>query len=221
MARGTLAERAADQLRRRITLGDLRPGQELESMRALSRELAVSLPIVREAIAQLRGEGLVTVRHGIGVRVARRIRAARSVRANRRRASRRELTELRSTIEPVLAAAAAQRRTEHRLRELYLAISERQRAIMSGDPDGFTRCDLDVHAAVAKAAGNALGASVGVMAGLALQPSLTGTAPDLALNDHLTELHVRLADAIDARNARLAARTAARIAAIESGEHPP
>jgi DNA-binding FadR family transcriptional regulator len=193
----------------------------MESMRTLSRELGVSLPVVREAVAELRGEGWLSVRQGVGVFVVRRMRAARSLRANRRRAAVREVAELRAAIDPILAAAAAHRRTEHRLRELYLAVSERQLAITSGDPESFARWDLEVHAAVAKAAGNGVGASVSGMAALALLPGMTARAGDLADDAELSELHTRLADAIDARNARQAARVAARIAAIEGDGHPP
>jgi DNA-binding FadR family transcriptional regulator len=50
---------------------------------------------------------------------------------------------------------------------------------------------------------------------------MTARAGDLADDADLSELHTRLADAIDARNARQAARVAARIAAIEGDGHPP
>ena len=110
VSRRPLAMQAADQLRRRITLGDLQPGQRIESARKLSGELRISLPVLREAIAALAYLGLIEVRHGVGMFVARRPRASRAVRAAAHRADLAELHALRET----LAAEAAARAASHR-----------------------------------------------------------------------------------------------------------
>jgi DNA-binding transcriptional regulator YhcF (GntR family) len=151
LPRGSLAERAADQLRHRIQLGDVQPGQRLESSRMLAKELGVSLPVVREALAALRAIGLVEIRHGIGASVARRHRAAPVLRASRRRATRRELNELRRGLDAVMAAVAARRVTPHRMREMRFALEERALASRSGDPQRFTSADLEPHRWVALA----------------------------------------------------------------------
>ena len=211
LRRGTLPERAEDQLRRKILLQDLRPGQRLESMPTLAAELGVSLGVVREAVAALRGAGLLEVRHGIGVFVTRRRRAAPTLRAARLRSGRRELAEIRRVIEPMLAAAAARRVTEARMRELRFALSERWRAAAGGDAAGFARADLELHTAVARAAGNALGASAQAMASVAMRGELAGDARRLAADKLLESLHERLIEAIDDGQPRRAARAAADI----------
>jgi GntR family transcriptional repressor for pyruvate dehydrogenase complex len=221
MARGTLAERAADQLRRRIMLGDIRPGTRLEPMRTLAEELGVSLPVVREAVAQLRALGIVQVRHGVGITVSRRTRVAPVLRASRRRATRRELAELRRALEPVLAAAAAHRLTEHRGRELYLALDERARAAFSGDPVVFAAADLDLHTAVARASGNVLAAGAQQMAALSMLADLVACAGSMVADDHLEALHRRLVEAIDAGQPRRAARAAAEIVRRETARVEP
>jgi DNA-binding GntR family transcriptional regulator len=97
-ARRPLAAQVADQIRRKISTGDLRPGQRIESSRKLSAELRVSMPVLREALAALSYVGMIEVRHGVGIFVARRQRPARVLRLSQRHASRKELHDLRATI---------------------------------------------------------------------------------------------------------------------------
>ncbi len=216
VSRRPLAMQAADQIRRRIVLGDVRPGQRLEPARTLARELQISLPVMREALAALAYVGLVEVRHGVGTFVARRPRAARVMRVSGRRAHRHELHAFRTTLAGELAAkAASHRQSEVRMLDLHLAVEERRRSVYVGDPDGFTRADLDLHALVAKSARLPLQATWEGMAGTALWKELAGRAKRLALDDELAQLHERLVAAIEGRRSGDAAETARAIAAIE------
>jgi len=221
LSRSSTAERTADEIRRRIQSGDIRPGQKLESMPMLASELGVSLPVVREAMAALRAIGLVEVRHGVGVFVARRPRAASVLRAANRRATRRELDELRSGLEGVIAATATRRGTAHRLREVRFALGERSLASRSGNPDNFTDADLEFHHRVAQAAGNALAMSLHRLACVGLRSNLTAKARRLASDRRLADLHGALVDAIEAGRQASAARAAAAIAWIEAEARPP
>jgi DNA-binding GntR family transcriptional regulator len=67
---GPLYVWVADALRAEIREGRYRPGDKLPSERELSERFKVSKVTVRQAIVQLRGEGLVTSRAGYGVMVA-------------------------------------------------------------------------------------------------------------------------------------------------------
>ena len=219
-ARRPLAAQVADQIRRKISTGDLRPGQRLESSRKLSTELRVSMPVLREALAALSYVGMVEVRHGIGIFVARRQRPARVLRLSQRRASRKELHDLRATIAAETAArAASQRRTERQQLDLHMLLSERHRSVLAGEPASFVEADLELHAFVAGVARSPLHAALERMAGVALRTDLTGRARRLALDEDLDELHQRLVDAIDAADAD-AARLAARAIAIAEGAAP-
>jgi DNA-binding FadR family transcriptional regulator len=208
---------AADQLRRRITLGDLKPGQRIESARKLARELRISLPVLREAIAALGYLGLVEVRHGVGMFVARRPRASRAVRAAARRADLAELHALRET----LAAEAAMRAASHRpspnrMLDLHLMLEERSLSVHSGSPDRFTRADLDFHGTLAGAAGVPLHAALERMTGTALWTDLAGRARRLAWDSSLTRLHRELVDAIEAGTPEAAVAAARAVAAAEA-----
>ncbi|WP_099251681.1 FadR/GntR family transcriptional regulator [Mycobacterium sp. shizuoka-1] len=72
-----LAEQVADQLRRRILLGELADGSILSKEDELLREFPVSKPSLREAMRILEAEGLLRVRRGkLGGAVVRRPNAA-------------------------------------------------------------------------------------------------------------------------------------------------
>ena len=72
-----LAEQVADDLRRRILVGDLGHGAELPVEEVLRAQYPVSKPTLREAMRVLEAEGLVTVRRGsIGGAVVHRPAAA-------------------------------------------------------------------------------------------------------------------------------------------------
>lgn len=219
-ARRPLAAQVADQIRRRITTGDLRGGERLESSRKLAAELRVSLPVLREALAALSYLGMIEVRHGVGVFVARRPRAARVLRISHRRAHRTELHDLRATIAPEVAArAASRRRTERQRLDLHLLLQERHRAVLAGEPTAFVEADLDLHAFVAGLARSPLHAAVERMAGVGIRTDMTGRARHLALDYELDELHRTLVDAIDASDAD-AASAAARAIAVAEGAAP-
>ncbi|MGH3997876.1 MAG: GntR family transcriptional regulator [Pseudonocardiaceae bacterium] len=64
-------ETIADDLRRRIQVGELLPGQQLPSGNDLAKEYRVSLATLRQAVLNLVAEGLLVQRHGTGTYVSR------------------------------------------------------------------------------------------------------------------------------------------------------
>ena len=66
-----LYRQIADQLRTLIGNGDVAPGARLPAERDLARQLGVSRPSLREALIALEVEGLLDVRVGSGIYVAR------------------------------------------------------------------------------------------------------------------------------------------------------
>ncbi|MGH2866190.1 MAG: GntR family transcriptional regulator [Solirubrobacteraceae bacterium] len=72
----------ADELRRRIHAGELRPGDRLPSEPELARRRAVSRSSVRSAIAMLEEEGFISRRHGSGTYVTHRPALSNDLRRN-------------------------------------------------------------------------------------------------------------------------------------------
>ncbi|NUO60853.1 MAG: GntR family transcriptional regulator, partial [Hamadaea sp.] len=63
-------QRIADQIRHRITTGELQPGHRVPSARAITREWGVALATATKVLAVLQQDGVVTVVPGIGTIVA-------------------------------------------------------------------------------------------------------------------------------------------------------
>jgi DNA-binding FadR family transcriptional regulator len=220
VSRRSLAAQVADQIRRKITNGDLRPGQRIESSRKLAQELQVSLPVVREALSALSYMGMIEIRHGVGAFVTRRPRVATTLGAAHRHARRTELHDIRAILAAETAARAARRRRSERQElDLHMLLVERDRSVIAGEPSAFVQADLDLHAFVAGMSGSALHAALERMAGVAVRTDMTGRARQLALDPQLDELHRNLVDAIEASDPD-GARSAATAIAIAEGAQP-
>ncbi|SBW17118.1 GntR family transcriptional regulator [Candidatus Protofrankia californiensis] len=70
-------QQIADELRYKIIMGDLSEGTKLPSERELSAQYGSARVTVRQAIAVLRSEGLISTEHGRGIFVRRRRRIRR------------------------------------------------------------------------------------------------------------------------------------------------
>ena len=149
---GEVVERIAAAIRG----GQLAPGARLPTEQELMAAMGVSRTVVREAVAALRADGLVTTRQGSGAFVA----------ADTSRVPFRidpdglssigdvlEIMELRLAIEVEAAALAAERITPERLAPIARALRAFEAAIRRGE--GAINEDFAFHLAIAEASGNA------------------------------------------------------------------
>ena len=97
-----LPARIAQQIGRDIAEGRILPGEKLPTEHVLAKGFGVSRSVVREAIAQLRNEGLVETRQGVGAFVTE-LQARASIRIEQDdlhdRQSFRDLFQLRLPLE--------------------------------------------------------------------------------------------------------------------------
>jgi DNA-binding transcriptional regulator YhcF (GntR family) len=70
--------RIADELRRRVSTGELAPGDRVPSTRQLSRDFGVAIATATKALAALRQEGITVARTGVGTVVAPRATVERT-----------------------------------------------------------------------------------------------------------------------------------------------
>ncbi|MGE0239610.1 MAG: FadR/GntR family transcriptional regulator [Parvibaculaceae bacterium] len=147
--------RIASLLIKEIEAGDLTPGSRLPTEQQMADRFGVSRNVVREAIAQLRADGVVEARQGVGAfvlapeqRAAIRIdREALKIGDNMER-----LFELRRILEVESATLAAERRSREHLDAIKTALDR-----MSGEErweDGSIDADLQFHREIARATGN-------------------------------------------------------------------
>lgn len=148
--------RVASLLAREIESGDLNPGSRLPTEQQLAERFGVSRNVVREAVAQLRADGMVEARQGIGAFVlAPEQRAAIRIdrEALKDSANMEQLFELRRVLETEAAGLAAERRDAAQLAAIRAALDR-----MGGEErweDGSIEADLQFHREIAKATGNA------------------------------------------------------------------
>lgn len=212
-----LAHAVAARLRTAIADGALTPGAKVPSEAQLSRGYEVSRTVVREAVSQLRAEGLVETFQGRGSFIA----AAPGARGGRAdsgivlpvRRSARDVMELRLAIECEAAALAARRRTRAQIEVLDRALADLRRAVRTGG--SVVGPDWAIHMAVTVASGNPL--LIGVMEGLGAQSVLRHRASlddvDLVDPEHgalLVHEHAAIRDAV-VRGDADAARSAVRV----------
>lgn len=156
-----LGHEIARYLRTAIAEGKLKPGQKLPSEHSLASSFGVSRSVVREAISQLRYEGLIKSFQGLGVFVSETgspssfvIDAAALAEAS----ALAQIFELRMTLETDAAALAARRRSKKHLDAMKEALDGMMYAVQHGE-DGVAP-DIDFHRAIAEATGNQYYASL-------------------------------------------------------------
>ncbi len=150
-----LRDRLYEKLRSGIANGDFPEGQRLPTEVELARRFGVSRPIVREALARLRYEGVVASRRGSGSVVVRRP-APPSARTDQVKsiADLRRCFEFRVALEGEIAALAAARATEDDVRTI-ATLNDAFVAVRREGKNAIEE-DLQFHAAIARSSQNHL-----------------------------------------------------------------
>jgi DNA-binding FadR family transcriptional regulator len=153
-----LYEQVADQVTDLVARGEFKPGDRLPPERDLAKLLGVSRPTVREAMIALEIAGLVEVRVGAGAFVTDKA-ATNGTAASHGRlfegvgSSPLELIAARRTIEPEVAALAAQLATPEEI----AAIAETVAMIAAAtDTPSHRAADHKFHVRIALASHNAI-----------------------------------------------------------------
>ncbi|WP_440555965.1 FadR/GntR family transcriptional regulator [Streptomyces sp. SCPE 10] len=207
----SLASQLVDSLRSHIEAGGWPVGTRIPSEQALMEELGVGRSTLREAIGALVHLGMLECRIGDGtyVRASSELQAVMVRRAGS--ADRDSVLELRTILEEYASGAAALRRSEEQLRGLRELLADADAACAGQDATAATSVDALFHRAVVRASGNDLLVEVYDHLGTALTASPGGLPWDAAGAEAHAELHRRLVDAIEARDADGARDAAAAI----------
>ena len=138
----TLTEQAADEIRARIIRGNFELGEAL-SENMLAAELGVSKTPVREALLQLKREGLVDIQPQRGSFVFQ-MNAQEAV----------ELSELREILETAAVLRALERDPAALAAALTRIVGQMRTAIEGDDFPGYRDLDADFHQAIVDHCGN-------------------------------------------------------------------
>ncbi|WP_408898315.1 FadR/GntR family transcriptional regulator [Nocardioides sp. R1-1] len=200
-----------DALGRRIVGGELAAGTVL-TLDDIDTAYAVSRSVSREAVRVLASMGLVASRRRVGLTVQPRsswqVFDPRLIRwrldSDDRAAQLRSLGELRSGFEPVAAALAAQRATPGQCGALTAAVGDMVVHGRAGDLEAFLAADVVFHRVLLEASGNEMLAALdGVVAEVLAGRTHHHLMPERP-KDEAIDLHVEVARAVRAGDARAA-----------------
>ena len=150
-----LPTKVAAYLSREIKSGRLKAGEKLSSENEIANDLGVSRNVVREAVSQLRADGVIHARQGVGAFVMAP-ENSKVIRLDPQSLSDQwelgQLFELRCILETEAAALASERISAEGLQKLREALDR-----MEGEErlkDGSIDADLEFHREIGKATGN-------------------------------------------------------------------
>src|SRR5271170_7411018 len=157
-----LYEQIVQQIEESVLKGILKPGDQLPAERELAQTLGVSRTAVREAVKTLREKGLVEAYSGRGTFItdgtSQAARQSFDLMVKIGQQGQQEglphLVELRLTLEPGIAAMAAERVTDEDLTAMREAVAVMDRS--QENAEAYIEADLDFHLALAEAVANPL-----------------------------------------------------------------
>lgn len=205
LARAPLSATVALEIERQIIEQGLTAGATLPTEVQLMEQFGVSRTVVREAARTLVQKGLVDVRPGRGMTVARvsveQFAQQLTLLLRTGYASLDQLFELRELLEPAIAQAAARARTAAHLTEMQeiLAVPE------DAPADDFLTADLEFHTALARATGNPFFVLVTTPLQLLLHDTYDKAVRYVVYQRQTQDEHREIYNAVEAKNGRAAA----------------
>jgi GntR family transcriptional regulator, transcriptional repressor for pyruvate dehydrogenase complex len=154
LARLSAAEAVFNAIRQDIESGVVPVGSKLSSEATLSQQYGVSRSVIREALRSCTALGLTVTKTGKGTFIVAD-KVANDLTLGQYSA--RDLTEARPHIEVPAAGLAAERRTVKELETLRNIVAAMANET---DPESWVALDSSFHAAIARASGNKVFASV-------------------------------------------------------------
>jgi len=159
----TLPERVATRIKVLVGAAGIEPGERLPAERELARIFGVSRPSIREAVQRLEAQGLVVVKHGAGVFVAKHkidasVPPVPQALASPTTAAVSELFEVRRLLEPPAAEWAALRADRPAIARLRLLAARFDDAFAARERrfDLLAEYDVQLHLEIVHQADNAL-----------------------------------------------------------------
>jgi DNA-binding FadR family transcriptional regulator len=206
-ARLDASEQVAQEIRRYLAAGDLRPGERLGTEQELAAEFGVSRPTLREGLRLLQSSHLIRASRGPGGGIfvastpeegmSRNLSESIAAMLETDTVSLEELLDARVCLEVPLAERAAERATAATGRELRAAIEE-----ASGNhpaSEAFRIADTRFHRVIAVTAENELLRAFTSWTLDVLQPSLIDTLGDAIDGDAILDQHRAIVRAIESK----------------------
>lgn len=152
---GRLAAMVYEQIDRLIRRGEFPKGCKLPPESELARRFGVSRPVVREALARLRDEGIVRSQQGSGTFVIRgMLPSATALPPIRTLADLLRYYEYRIDVEAATAGLAAERRTSDDIADIAKVLANAEDMLKQGQHQLLADTNFAFHRAIAQATRN-------------------------------------------------------------------
>ena len=151
MMKKTTFTMTIDVLKQKIISGEWPPGSRIPTLQEISKDLAVSISTVREALRTLESQGNVSIEHGRGMYVRNDPLLLENPAAELKELgdiSLVKLLEARLLIEPELAALSAEHATRSQVKQLRALADSMVNQMEEGGP--FLDTDLSFHRLIAE-----------------------------------------------------------------------
>jgi DNA-binding FadR family transcriptional regulator len=208
----SLVARVVNSIRQEIESGRLAPQSRLPTEFELAETLNVSRSVIREAVSQLKADGVLISRRGSGSFISDKPTGTvfRLPELSGKRSDLEQLFEMRLWVESQSASVAAIRRTDADLKRMSNALE-----IMTGNPNDLVKsaaADVEFHRAIAAACKNEYFVAfldfLGRQLAEARRSAWENSARLNVGSDPAQEEHTRVFQAISAGDAQAAARAA-------------
>ena len=137
-----IPDQVADHLREKILYRGFKPGQRIVET-AIAKQLKISQATVREALAKLEDDGLITRSPNRGCTVSRLTKTEYN-----------QLFSVRIELETLAVQLATLHHSQPGVKELSTVLRELKNAAKSGQVENFYRADLKVHRTIWKLSNN-------------------------------------------------------------------
>jgi DNA-binding FadR family transcriptional regulator len=162
IVRRKLSDQVFDRLKRLITSGELKPGDEMPSERVLMERFGVGRPAIREAMQSLANMGLVVISHGERAKVLeltarslfKQVDLTAKIMLSQSADSLEHLKSARIFFERGMAREAAAKASEGDIADLRLILEEQHDSL--GHANEFISADMRFHTRIAEISGNPL-----------------------------------------------------------------
>lgn len=197
-----------------ILSGDIPPESKLLTEQQLCQHYDVSRTVVRDALHVLTGKGLIEARPRSGT-VVRPIEdwnfldpelIVWAQRVGNKTGFFEVLIEARNSVEPQMAALAAQKATPEDIEKIEIAYQKMVAAFEKSIPDkeGFTSADIEFHLAILAATHNIILQQFGALMIAALRAEFELSLEVEAISERSLRNHGHVLEAIKAKNSQLA-----------------
>ncbi len=210
-----LADQVAAKLQQLIASGEYKKGDKIPTEPELMARFGVGRSTIRECIRILANAGLVTVLQGKGTFVQDASVVTEPLHQRLRRATNKDLNEVRHMLEITMVQKAAENRTEKEVKQMRALLNQRKKAIEEQMQEECLNADIAFHVVIAEASKNQILIDLYKTFSKVISEYFQTEYPDTKAYKRSQALHEKLCDAIANKESKKAAEYMAQILSLD------